>query len=82
MSRWAPLEYSTDRVEGMGQVPHVRCNAGAAWATVFLISGRIEAHAFSVDEIFLLPELYVAAHIERGKWLREVMVEGEASVSG
>lgn len=65
-----------DRVEGMGQVPHVRCNAGEAWASVYLISGRVEAHAFTPDEIFLLPELYVAAHVERGKWLRDVMHEG------
>lgn len=74
---WDAIDHVTERVEGMGIVPHARCNAGSAWVAVFLISGRIEAHAFTVDEIFALPTLYVAAHVERGKWLREVMSREE-----
>ena len=70
------FDVPVERIEGPGIIPHVRANGGTAWVSVYLVSGRLESHAFSVDELFLLPELYIAAFIERLKWARESLGGG------
>lgn len=69
---------TVERLEGPGMIPEVTASLGRAVVRVRIASREVSCSAYSIEEIYTLPELYIVAWRARLDWLREILAgDGE-----